>query len=89
MSLMWSETRVGSSPLCDVTVIKDPGVQPYHFTVSPETAGRRTLTAYQGCAVTINGAPVAQHTLRNGDAIGVGSTTIRYAERTTGGQPWT
>ncbi len=83
------ETRVGSAPKCDITLIKDPAVAPFHFTISAETAGRRTLTAYQGCTVTINGAPVTQHQLRNGDAIGVGATSIVYAERTTGGQPWT
>jgi pSer/pThr/pTyr-binding forkhead associated (FHA) protein len=31
--------------------------------------------------VTVNGAPIAQHQLRDGDRIGVGATTIAYAER--------
>ena len=32
--------------------------------------------------MTIHGQPVAQHTLRDGDVIGVGTTFIKYAERT-------
>jgi hypothetical protein len=77
------ETRVGSSPLCEITLIKDASVQPYHFVITPDAAGaRRVLTAYQGSTTTINGAPVAQQQLRNGDLIGAGATTIAYAERT-------
>ena len=77
------ETKVGSSPKCELTLIKDPAVQPFHFVVTGGgTAGRRLLTAYQGCQVTINGTPVAQHQLRHGDTIGVGGTTLAYAERT-------
>ena len=44
-----TETPVGSSPLCEITLIKDPGVQPYHFVISGTQAGRRrVLTAYEG-----------------------------------------
>jgi len=80
-----TETTVGSDPKCDVVLIKDSAIQPYHFTIAASAgpgASRRTLTAYQGCPVTINGQPVAQHELRNGDTIGVGATSIAYAERT-------
>jgi hypothetical protein len=81
-----AETKVGSDPKCDIVLIKDQAIQPYHFTIvtaaGPGVA-RRVLTAYQGCPVTIDGQPVAQHELRNGDTIGVGSTSIAYAERVT------
>ncbi len=77
-----NETKVGSSPKCEITLIKDSGIQPFHFIITTAPNGvRRTITAYQGCAVTINGTPIAQHELRNGDRIGVGATTIAYAER--------
>ena len=97
-----SETKVGSSPKCEITLIKDPGIQPHHFIISAApNGGRRTITAYQGCAVTINGTPIAQHELRDGDAIGVGATTHRLCRactmseqtaatrRATGGNQWT
>jgi hypothetical protein len=81
-----AETKIGSDPKCEIVLIKDPAIQPYHFVINtPAGAGqqRRTLVAYQGCAVTIQGQPVAQHTLRDGDVIGVGTTSIKYAERAT------
>lgn len=81
-----AETKVGSDPRCDIVLIKDAEIQPYHFTIvtSPGAgAVRRVLTAYQGCQVTIGGQPAVRHELRNGDVIGVGSTSIAYAERAT------
>lgn len=81
-----AETKVGSGPKCEIVLIKDPAVQPYHFVINTPAATTqqtRTLVAYQGCEVTIQGQRVAQHTLRDGDVIGVGSTFIRYSERTT------
>ena len=80
-----AETKIGSDPKCEIVLIKDPAIQPYHFVINtpPGTAQRgRTLIAYQGCAVTIHGQPVAQHTLRDGDVVGVGTTLIKYSERT-------
>jgi hypothetical protein len=78
------ETKVGSDPKCEIVLVKDPAIKPHHFIIStPVGPGHqpRTLTAYQGCAVTIQGHPVAQHVLRDGDVIGVGATAIRYSER--------
>lgn len=77
------ETKVGSSPKCEITLIKDPAIAPFHFVVTGGgTGGRRVITAHSGCQLTINGTPVAQHQLRNGDLIGVGRTSLAYAERT-------
>jgi MFS family permease len=73
-------TTVGSSPKCGITLIKDPAVGPDHFRID-EHGPRRALSVVDECAVTVNGAPVAQHWLRNGDVIQVGSTAIQYAER--------
>jgi hypothetical protein len=79
-----SDCTLGASPKCDITLIKDPTVQGFHAVVrtTDEAAGaRRVLDAYQGCAVTVNGAPVAHHRLRSGDVIGIGATAITYSER--------
>jgi hypothetical protein len=73
-------TTVGSSPKCEITLIKDVAVGPFHFRID-EHGARRALSAFEGCAVAINGAPVTQHWLRNGDVIQVGSTAIQYSER--------
>ena len=75
------ETKVGSSPKCELTLIKEPAAQPFHFVISAPVGGRRTIAAYEGCQVTINGVAVAHHELRSGDVIGVGATSIAYSER--------
>jgi hypothetical protein len=77
------ETKVGSSPKCELTLIKEPAVQPYHIIISAAApgGGGRTLTAYRDCAVTVNGEAVGQRRLRSGDVIGIGATSIAYSER--------
>lgn len=76
------ETPIGSSPKCGITLIKDPAIAPFHFVISAADRGRRTLSAYQGATLSVNGTPVTQHALRSGDAITVGGTTVVYSERT-------
>lgn len=75
------QTAIGSSPKCGVTLIKDPGIQPQHFMIAEAAGGRHQLAPYEGAQVLVNGAPVSQHTLRSGDVIQAGQTSIRYAER--------
>lgn len=79
-----SECTVGSSPKCDVTLIKDASVHPFHariMSVRDPGRQRRDLDAYDGCSVTVNGVPVAHHRLRSGDTIGIGGTALAYSER--------
>jgi hypothetical protein len=78
------ECTVGSSPKCAVTLIKDPGIQPFHFMIQTAEGGGaqpRILSAYDGCQVTVNGQPTSRQQLRDGDTIGVGATAISYSER--------
>lgn len=75
-----ANANVGSSPKCEITLIKDPAIAAYHFRIDDQ-GGRRTLAAYDGCATAVNGQPVTSHVLRDGDVIQVGSTSMRYAER--------
>lgn len=71
---------LGSSPKCDLTLIKDSAVAHYHATIR-EADGSRVLEAAAGCRVTVNGAPVMRQRLRSGDAICVGAAEITYSER--------
>ncbi|MEI7889449.1 MAG: FHA domain-containing protein, partial [Actinomycetes bacterium] len=73
-------TNVGSSPKSEVTLLKDPAVAPFHCRIVDQQ-NQRVLQAFDGCAVTINGAPISQQTLRNGDMLQIGGTLIQYAER--------
>jgi len=73
-------TNVGSAPKCEITLIKDPRVGPFHCRID-DRGGRYSIAAYEGNQVSINGTPVTSHWLRTGDAIEVGGTTLQYQER--------
>ena len=82
--LYGTETTVGSSPKCEINLLRDPEVRPLHFTIRPaaeEGSQARVLSPYDGATITVNGRPVGDHRLRSGDVIGVGATTISYSER--------
>jgi hypothetical protein len=83
-------TRVGSSPACEITLIKDPAIQPDHFTI--QTTGtdgsqRRTLSANPGATVLVNGQLVSERQLRSGDTVTAGNTTLAYSERASASPP--
>ncbi|HEX8206566.1 MAG TPA: FHA domain-containing protein [Solirubrobacteraceae bacterium] len=75
-------TRIGSSPDCEIFLLKDPAVAKLHAHIHDRGADR-VISAAQGAAVLINGTPVASHVLRAGDVIQIGHTSIAYAERAT------
>lgn len=75
-------TRLGSSPECEIFLLKDPGVAKVHATIE-DRGGRRILTAMNGAQVLVNQSPVATHALANGDLLQLGSTLIAYSERTS------
>jgi hypothetical protein len=71
-------TRIGSSPECEIFLLKDPAVEALHAVVL-DRSGSRVLTA--SGSVSVNGHPVGEKELRNGDQIQIGMTTISYSER--------
>jgi hypothetical protein len=73
-------TNVGSAPKCEITLIKDAQVAPYHCRID-DHGGRYAISAYEQNPVSVNGTPVTNHWLRAGDSIEVGGTTLRYQER--------
>lgn len=73
-------TRIGSSPDCEVFLLKDPAVAKLHAQVE-DRGTERGLTAAEGAATYVNETAVSTHTLRAGDQIRVGNTVIAYAER--------
>jgi hypothetical protein len=73
-------TNVGSAPKCEITLIKDPQVAPFHCRID-DRGGRYSITAYEGGAVGINGTQVTSHWLRAGDVVELGGTALRYQER--------
>jgi len=70
-------TRIGSSPDCEIFLLKDPDVAPLHARI--EQGARRTLVA--SAPIEVNGRPVTSHELRSGDQIQIGHTVLSYSER--------
>lgn len=73
-------TVIGSSPKSEIYLFKDPTVAPKHAAVNG-VGGEFLLTALNGATVLLNGAPVRQQRLRNGDQIRVGNTVFLFGSR--------
>jgi len=73
-------TRLGSSPDCEIFLLKAPSVAKLHAQIADD-GDRRVLTAMPGAVVHVNGTQVATQPLRNGDQLQIGSTTVSYSER--------
>ncbi len=73
-------TVIGSSPKTEIYLFKDPTVAPRHAAING-IGGEFLLTALNGAIVYINGRPVQQQQLRNGDQIRVGNTIFLFGSR--------
>jgi hypothetical protein len=74
------QTNVGSAPKCEITLIKDAQVAPYHCRID-EQSGRYSIVPFEGAAVRVNGTPTGGHWLQSGDQVELGGTTLSYSER--------
>jgi hypothetical protein len=74
-------TVIGSSPKCDICLIKDPNVAPQHA----EIINMRTEFVIKLCArnavVTVNGRQVTEYNLIDGDAIVIGKSRLTFHEK--------
>jgi hypothetical protein len=68
---------IGRLAECDIT-LDDPRASRRHAEVRPDYGGHKVVDLGSMNGTTVNGVPVREHTLVEGDAIGVGSTVIRY-----------
>ena len=73
-------TRIGSTPECEIFIVKDPAVDKVHAQIV-DVEGRRTLTALSGSVVLVNQAQVTGHQLQSGDNVQIGNTVINYLEK--------
>ncbi len=73
-------TVIGSSPKTEIYLFKDPTVAPKHAAING-IGGEFLLTALNGATVLLNGQPVKQQRLRNGDQIRVGNTVFLFGSR--------
>ena len=74
-------TVIGSSPKTEIYLFKDPTVAPKHAAING-LGGEYVLTARNGATVLLNGAPVRQQRLKNGDQIRVGNTVFLFGSKT-------
>lgn len=79
-------TRIGSSPKCEITLIKDPQVMPEHCIIE-NRGGSYILFSSQG-QTFVNGQPASQTRLQSGSAITVGSTSLLFEEKAIGRQSY-
>jgi Inner membrane component of T3SS, cytoplasmic domain len=73
-------TRLGSTPECEIFLLKDPAVAKVHAQIE-DRGTQRILTAMPDAPVFVNQTPVNAQALCNGDQIQVGNTILRYSER--------
>ncbi len=72
-------TTIGSSPKCDIALLKDPHIAPQHCVIQ-QTGGGFQLRSL-GPLTIVNGHPIQQHSLRAGDRIQIGATLLEYQDR--------
>ncbi len=70
-------TSVGSSPKCNITVVKDNAIAPNHFAIENH---QTYYTLIAQAPTLINGGQVNNKNLRDGDIITCGQTSFRYEE---------
>ena len=82
-----SPTTIGTSPKCDITLAADKAIAPQHLQITQQ--GGHYLLADLGSATgtRVNGQSVQSRSLRSGDRISLGSTTVEYAEKAIRGAP--
>lgn len=73
-------TWIGSAPAMDIPLLKDQAVGPKHCVL--EIAGAaHMLRDLTGGHTLVNGRPVIQHRLADGDVIHIGATGLQYHTR--------
>ena len=80
-------TTIGSSPKCDIALLKDLAIAPQHCVI--ETAGTHHVLRDLGTptGTFVNRTPIQRHQLRRGDVIQIGQTALEYQDRALPSRP--
>ena len=73
-------TRIGSSPKCEIVLIKDPNVQAEHCRIVCKT-NVYYIECPQGVTIPINGLSTNNGRLKSGDVISVGRSKLVYEDK--------
>ena len=68
---------IGRMPECDIN-LADPNVSRRHAEIRPAGTGFVVVDLGSTNGTRVNGAPVSEQSLRDGDAITVGATALRF-----------
>ena len=68
---------IGRAPDADLSVTDD-GVWDWHLAIGLSSGEGATLATHESAMATVNGQPMRQTRLRNGDVIGLGALQIRF-----------
>lgn len=79
--LYHAATTIGSSPKCEITIPKDPSILPQHCAIRTAGHGYSLDSMDERSPAVVNGCPVRQAALRDGDQIQLGHTVLLYSER--------
>jgi hypothetical protein len=83
--LYQSEITVGSAPNADITLIKDPGIAPIAARVVSRGSQTTIEALNPGCPVYLNGRLMTKENLSDQDIVSIGSTEIRFREKSSQG----
>jgi hypothetical protein len=80
-----SPTCIGSSPKCEIRLLKDPQVYPQHAVIRAVEGGYDIVDLHMPTGTFVNGSRFDRRRLSTGDQIQVGSTCLLFLEtaRTT------
>jgi hypothetical protein len=79
--LQSTQTRVGSDYRCDIVLVKDPSVAPFHASFARYPNGVVTVSAQTAAPVVVNGTATTGAQLRSGDTVVIGSSFVTYEQR--------
>lgn len=85
--LQSAQTRVGGDYRCDVVLVKDAAVAPVHALFTKYGNGVVGIAPQSNAPLLVNGIPIGSSQLRSGDSITIGSSSIRFTQRTAAAVP--
>lgn len=74
-------TYLGSSPVCEIYLFRDPKVNEHHAAIHVVRGGYEIEDLNDSAQTYVNDEPVARCRLRNGDEIRIGASTFQFQER--------
>jgi hypothetical protein len=83
--LYQAEITIGSAPNADITLIKDPGIAPIAARVVSRGSQTTIEALNESCPVYLNGRLMSRESLSDQDIISIGSTEIRFREKSSQG----